>query len=345
MWIPAFLRGLPKAWLIALALALVAVIGAVDYLTGPELSFSIFYLLPVSLAAWESGRRPGLLVALVGSATWLAADLSAGQVYSHAAIPYWNALVRLALFAVVATSLAALKSTRIRQDELSQFIIHDLRSPLGNVISGLETMRDVAGADLDPTQDMLIQATLSSANRMLTLINSLLDLAKLEYGKMPVRAAELAVADLVSSSMSHLTNMAARKEVTLRNEATDGSLRVHADPDLTTRILVNLLSNAVGVSQSGKAVVVHTARTPGGEITFRVVDSGPGIPAKAIGKVFDKFGQIEMRKEGGYRGSGLGLAFSKLAVEVQGGRIWMESEVGQGTTVSFTLPAAVADRA
>jgi hypothetical protein len=112
-----------------LGLAMIMAIGVLDYLTGSELSFSIFYLLPIALVAWLVGRKSGLVLSFVGAVTWLIAEQLGGSVYSYPAIRYWNALVRLFFFLIVTLALSALQESRTRQAELWQFMVHDLRSP------------------------------------------------------------------------------------------------------------------------------------------------------------------------------------------------------------------------
>ncbi len=333
------LRKSPRPVVYGISLCLIVAIGAIDYITGTELSISILYLLPVSMASWWVGQRPAILAAALASATWLAADLFSHHVYSMAAIPYWNAVVRLGFFLIVSESLAALQASRTRQDELSQFIVHDLRSPLGNVISGLETLKEISGDQLDESQTTVIQTVLSSSGRMLTLIDSLLDLARLEHGSMPVNPVDTGVEQIVEASLQQVVNMATQREVILVSDLSEPGLRLCADPDLTNRVIVNLLANAIRVSQPEASVVARAGRMEDGRVWISVTDTGPGIPEKWLNKVFDKFSQIGARKTGGFKGSGLGLAFCRRAVEAQGGRIWLESQVNKGTTVTFTLPA------
>jgi signal transduction histidine kinase len=330
----------PKPVILGLALVLIVAIGAVDYLSGTEVSISILYLLPISMVAWWVGRRPGILAAVMASASWLAADLLSSRVYSVAAIPYWNAAVRLGFFLIVSEALAALQTSRVRQNELSQFIVHDLRAPLGNVISGLEALEQVSEGQRDETQTLLIQTAMSSSNRMLTLIDSLLDLARLEHRSMPVNPVDADVKEIVETSLQQVVNTAAQRELVLLCDLSEPGLRIHADPDLTIRVIVNLLTNAMRVSQPQASVIAKAGRMDDDRVWISVSDSGPGIPEKWLDKIFDKFGQIDARKTGGFKGSGLGLAFCRRAVEAQGGRIWLESKVNRGTTVTFTLPAA-----
>ena len=111
-----------------------------------------------------------------------------------------------------------------------------------------------------------------------------------------------------------------------------------ADADLVVRVLVNLLGNALKYSPVGGTVHVSAAAYPGDKVALHIRDEGMGIAPEWVDKVFGKFSQVEARKAGAAIGSGLGLTFCRLAVEAQGGRIWLESTVGQGTTVIFTLP-------
>jgi signal transduction histidine kinase len=325
--------------LIAVGLVSILLLGIVDHLTGPEISFSIFYLLPISMAAWFVGRRAGIGLSVAGAATWLVADLLAEQTYSHPVIPFWNAAVRLGFFLVVSQVLSGLKASRERQEELGQFIVHDLRSPLGNVMTGLQTLQGIAGETMDTTQKDLIQMCLVSCNRMLTLVNSLLDLARLEVGRMPLQRGDVNVQDLVESALKQVTVWAGRKNVTLDYDLMAGIRTVHTDYELTTRVLVNLLSNAIKFSTPESAVTVRVESTEPAMLTFRVIDQGRGIPKEWADRIFDKFTQVEAHRTGsGVVGSGLGLTFSRLAVESLGGRIWLESTEEQGTTIAFTLP-------
>lgn len=314
--------------------ALVVLIGAVDYLTGYEISFSVFYLLPVALMTWYDGKRGGILFSALSMLAWLGAEFLSGALYSLPAIPYWNALVRFSFFLIVTFTLASLREAKNRQEELGHFIVHDLRSPISNIQTALSMLLD---EDPDQTERDLIAIGLASSSRMLTLINSLLDLAKLESGKLIPNQQVILLGQMVEPATQQVLALANRSDVQI-SARIDTDMQVYADADLTVRILVNLLSNAIKHSPARSTVTVHVEPAAREMIAVHVSDQGKGIPAQWQNKVFDRFAQVEARRAGFATGSGLGLTFCRLAVESQGGRIGLTSEPGQGTTVTFTLP-------
>lgn len=324
----------------AAGVTLALLIGVIDYVTGEELSVSIFYLLPVAMLAWMLGRRAGALMSVFCAVVWFGADAAANHEYSHFAIPYWNALVGLGFSLAMTYALAALQQTRHIHDELTGFIVHDLKSPLTNVLTGLMTLQAIQGDKPNPDEAELVEMGIVSSNRILALVNSLLDVSRLEGGKMPVHSEEVSAKELAEHALGSLGMWATQNSVSLDYHACSDNAAVLADRELTTRVLINLTSNALKFSPAGSAITVGVSDCGSEMLTFSVADHGPGIPAKWVSKVFDKFMQVQARKAGAAVGTGLGLTFCKLAIEAQGGRIWLESEEGKGTTVRFTLPAA-----
>lgn len=327
-----------RPYQVSLGFALAISVGLLDYLTGPEISFSIFYLLPVSLITWLAGRRHGIIMSITSAALWFIADLLTRPSYSHPTTPYWNAAVRLGFFLIVTYAIAALRSAQERREELSHFIVHDLRTPLSNVTTGLQTLQEIGSETQDETQKNLIEMCLVSCNRMLTLINSLLDLAQLESGRMSLMQSDVDAKELVDASLQQVAVWAARNRVTLASRTESEIEMVYADPTVTVRVLVNLLSNAIKFSKPESVVTVRIVPADADKIAFSVIDEGQGIPQEWAGKVFEKFVKADTHKPVRSVGSGLGLTFCRLAVEAQGGHIWLESEEGKGTVVTFTLP-------
>ncbi len=333
-----FLSKRSRHFWIALGLVLVAIITTIDYFTEPDLL--ILYLIPIILVDWFAGEKPGVVLAVASAIAWFAADVLSTTHDTAGVVPYWNLAVRSAIFLTVTYMLSGLLATRKRHEELMHFIIHDLRSPLTNVLTGLQTLRQMRESRMDESEQEMLDMALISSNRMLTLINSLLDLPRLEHRKMPVQRQEVSVDEVVNNSLAVVALWAAQNRVQMVYETDPQVNTVIADPDITTRVLVNLLSNALKYSPPDSTVTIRTRASEGATVTFSVTDQGPGIPPEWVDKVFDKYAQVEARKEGA--STGLGLTFCQLAVEAQKGRIWIESELGKGTTVLFTLPAGKA---
>jgi signal transduction histidine kinase len=243
------------------------------------------------------------------------------------------------LFRELSHREAELRAAQQMQEQMTYFIVHDLRSPLTSVLAGIEALRTSRGKELSGTDKELVDAALSSSSWMLTLTDSLLDSVRLESGKMPLRVSEVRVRDLIDSSLAHVSAWAGLCRVRLDARLETEGLAVAADRDVTIRILVNLLSNAIKHSPVDSTIQISAAPSGADAIAFTVADQGPGIPAEWADKVFERFGQVEARQAGA-AGAGLGLAFCRLAVEAQGGRIRLSSSVGEGATVVFTLPAS-----
>jgi signal transduction histidine kinase len=336
--LPKYFDKLPKPVLMMLAGGLVVVLGGIDYATGSELAISTFYLLPIFITTWFAGKRAGLVTSMASTVTLFVADVMGGYPYAHHAIPYWNAGVRLGSFLVVVYTLSALRAAIERQEELTQFIIHDLRSPLGIILLAIEGLRTVTNGRLTSTQKELIEMSVASCNRMSVLIDSLLDLARFENGQMPLQLAPVNVRELIESSIEQVTLWSDQRDVTLTFTQDTQLELVQADPSMTLRVMTNLLNNALKFSPPQSTIAIHLASYDANTLAISVSDQGPGIPTEWANKVFDKFTQVEAHKTGNRVGSGLGLNFCRQAVEAQGGHIWLNSEVNRGTTVTFTLP-------
>src|SRR5262249_55828116 len=175
------------------------------------------------------------------------------------------------------------------------------------------------------------------------MINDLLDISKLEDGSLKLEYGDVPVAEVVDVALQSVTQLAGEKRITLEADVAPAVPSVAADSEKLRRILVNLLGNAVKFTPEQGTITIRTR--PDAEkaaLTFSVVDSGEGIPKEAFSRIFEKFGQVESRKAGRKMSTGLGLTFCKMAAEAHGGRIWVESELGKGSTFSFTIPLAPA---
>ncbi|MBW2457357.1 MAG: GAF domain-containing sensor histidine kinase [Deltaproteobacteria bacterium] len=241
-----------------------------------------------------------------------------------------------------------------QRQELAAMLVHDLRSPLTVIQAGTELVTEGDGeADDDRAEQG--RAMLMACDRMKALIDGVLELQKLESGEMSVTPDPTDAAEVVRDVCVGLELVAKRASVELCSEPADGLSPVLADPALLTRILENLVSNALRVTPAAGRVTVALAVAPpslveqelpgasGGAILFTVEDTGPGVPSEHRARIFDKFATLESRLSGNQHTTGVGLAFCREAVQVQGGVIWVEGATGPGARFCVLLPQAQGD--
>ncbi len=228
------------------------------------------------------------------------------------------------------------KLARMRED-LSSMIVHDLRSPLTGILGGISMLQESPNRYSIGEQKMLaiIEA---SGRKMLDMVSSLLDISRMETGRMPLEIIPVPISLVTESAIAQLDPIAQRANVQLLLELPADLSPAAADAEKLGRVMVNLVDNAINYTPAEGEVTIW-ARNNGGEVLVGVHDTGPGIPAEEQTRIFEKFGQVRGRR-GRRKGSGLGLAFCKLAVEAMGGRIWLESEMGRGSTFMLALPTA-----
>jgi signal transduction histidine kinase len=220
-------------------------------------------------------------------------------------------------------------------------IYHDLRSPLANVVSGLDVLEMMLPADKDPTIRSVLDIAMRSTERVQRLANSLLDTSRLEAGQKIGNPEPNQVIDIVQMALDAVTPAAQGKEVNLEAAVPKGLPRIMADAEMIRRVFINLLENAIKYSKEGMMITVGAKRA-GDFVELWVKDEARGIPKADQARIFEKFTRVQITAgaTGATKGLGLGLAYCKLAVEGHGGKIWVESEVGKGSRFAFTIPVA-----
>ncbi len=228
---------------------------------------------------------------------------------------------------------------RVRED-VTRMIVHDLRSPLAAILGSLELIEDVTKEQ--PQDCLLVQAldiAAHSTQRLRDMVDSLLDISRLEAGQTKLNQQPHTLAALVHSATSLVSPLAEEAGLRLKVEVPDDLPPVEVDEELIERVLINLLDNAVKFTPLGGRVTVSALPEDRAFVRCSVHDTGLGIPRDYLDRIFERFVQIP-GQDGRRQGTGLGLAFCRLAVEAHGGRIWVESEEGQGCHFHFTLPVA-----
>ncbi|MGB2894867.1 MAG: GAF domain-containing protein [Anaerolineales bacterium] len=226
-----------------------------------------------------------------------------------------------------------LELAKLRTD-LTSMIFHDLRSPLGNIISSLEVLRESLVGDDETIQSVLSIASRSS-RRASRLVESLLDLDRLETNQAVLDKSDASIGALVAEAVEEVHPTAEAKGQLLRMELAPRLPMVHLDVDMVRRVMINLLENAIKFSRGGDSIQV-SVQQEGDHLVIAVKDTGAGISPRDRERIFEKFTRLGGQERP--KGLGLGLAFCRLAVEAHEGRIWVESEVGKGSTFAFTLP-------
>ncbi|MBX6332771.1 MAG: PAS domain S-box protein [Gemmatimonadaceae bacterium] len=229
---------------------------------------------------------------------------------------------------------AARTATRAR-DEILGIVSHDLRNPLSAIAMCAHGLSE-APADAAHDREELVGAILESAEWMQRLIRDLLDVSAIEAGHLSVERRPEDVGAMVHAAMGMLAGAAAQRGVIMRAELPEGLPRADADAERIVQVLTNLISNAIKFTEPGGCITVRAEANAGG-LQLDVEDTGVGIAADDQPHVFERYWQARHARR---RGSGLGLAIVKGIVEAHGGRIWLRSTPGKGSTFSFTLPRA-----
>ncbi len=348
------------AWAALMSWTVIMTIG-IHLCGGPQTPLPAVYVLIVVAASFLLGRNGALVVALWGLINY--AVILALEYYGVLKmVEIWNMpfepegrelLLVVNLLTVAApsigtaflggtlasrlrnTNLGLLESERLRES-LSGMIVHDLRNPMTALLGGLDILRITLSEHLDDEQKHLLENARHSGHSLLGMVNELLDISKMEAGKLALNIQMVDMCVLVSESIDLVRALTEVEELEIRTALCDDVKQVPCDRQLISRVVANLLSNAIKHTPSGGTISV-IARQVGSNATVSVADTGPGISPEYHKLIFEKFGQVEKRGQE-RRGTGLGLTFCKMAIEAHNGQIWVESEVGQGSTFCFSLP-------
>jgi two-component system phosphate regulon sensor histidine kinase PhoR len=231
----------------------------------------------------------------------------------------------------------------IRQDFISN-ISHELRTPLASLKALTETLLDGALED-PPAARRFLTRIETEVDSLSLMVQELLELARIESGRVPLELQHAPPCDLLQQAHDRLHLQAERARLAIRLDCDPSLPPVLADPPRMVQVLMNLMHNAIKFTEPGGTISLR-AGFPGGDdpaggasfVVFSVADTGVGIPADDLPRIFERFYKADRARSG--RGTGLGLAISRHLVEAHGGRIWVESIVGQGSAFSFSLPIA-----
>jgi signal transduction histidine kinase len=341
-----------KFTVIALTYIVIALVGYFDYITGEELSFSFFYLIPISFLALYKRITiiPIIISAVFASVLWFLAEYLTRE-YSSILFPIWNAGVRLAIFLIIGWMLYYLKEKQKQLNTLNDKLTtlnfekntfigvaaHDLRNPIGGVYALSENLFD----DYNEMNDEEIKDTLSLikefSNNSLSIISNLLDVSKIESGKVDLNVKEY---DYISFIKEHITLnkiIANHKNIKIDFFYSE-VVKLKFDYSHLGEVIDNLLTNAIKYSNPASHITVKVSGNSGNTILTEVIDNGIGIPKDEQDRLFNYFEKTSSRPTAGEISTGLGLAIAKKMIILHNGRIGMKDNVPNGCNFYYTLP-------
>jgi signal transduction histidine kinase len=326
--------GRTRAALYVGAAALLAVVTWLDYITGYEFGFFVFYFAPVALAAWYGTRRAGLAIAIAAGVCWYLSDRLSQHPYSNAYLIYWETFMRLVSFLTTALTLSQIRGDLRKREELLDVVSHDLRSPLGALVGQAQVLGKRAGGDAFVRAR--VESILRCASRMDTMIEDLLDSTRQESHQLRLQLEPVDVGVYLTELLERCASVLDGGRVRLALEG-GRSLVARVDPGRLDRIMLNLVGNALKYSPSESQVDVTVAGSDAW-VTVTVADHGPGIPRADLAHVFDRFYRGQRTAAQG--GLGIGLYSVRLLVQAHHGTVRVESGPTRGTTIQIALPAS-----
>jgi signal transduction histidine kinase len=302
---------------------------------------------PLRDAALDVGLRAALIVPLLGGAGALGALLLHRRRTGEFPPAVVNLMQSFADQSAIALENARLfeevarksHELEIASQHKSQFVAnmsHELRTPLAAILGYTELIQEGFYESQGPKSLDALTRIQSSGKHLLGLINTVLDIAKIESGQFSLNMAEYAIDSMIETVRAATESLAQTKKLALKTDVAKSLPLGLGDEQRLTQVLLNLVGNAIKFTDAGEVRV--TAKAINGHFAVSVADTGPGIAEHEQSRIFEKFHQIDSSNTKAKGGTGLGLAISKQIVEMHGGRIWVESAIGKGSTFQMRLP-------
>jgi two-component system, OmpR family, phosphate regulon sensor histidine kinase PhoR len=224
---------------------------------------------------------------------------------------------------------------KIRQDFVAN-VSHELRTPLTTIKGYAETLLD--GALKEDQAFQFVQVIKRHTDRLTKIVEDLLMLSKIETKEFQLKTESISLPNLMDDIIDFLKEPAEKKKISLSRRETPSSLAIRADRSYLEQILINLLDNAIKYTPEGGRVIVSAAEKDSKDIQFSIEDNGIGIPKEDLSRIFERFYRVDKGRSKELGGTGLGLSIVKHLVQAHGGKVWVESQLGKGSTFYFSLP-------
>jgi signal transduction histidine kinase len=324
LWV--VVKTMPKPALLAMGLVLVLLLGVVDFLTGAELSTSILYLFPIVLATWLTGRRGGILISLASALVWWVADVESRVLYSHPAIPYWNAVVRLVIFLLTTILFSELRVAQERRRNLENIFFHDVLNVIGSIRGAAELLLEHDPADKRELCGLILEA----ADQTIDEINAQKIMSEMENHELRTEFTPLNARSLLEQVIERYRHHKTCRQRLVELAPGSEDVLFVSDPALLSRVLGNMLKNALEAVKPGEKVTAGCAAARGG-VEFWVRNPGI-IPAEVRPDIF--------RRAASTKGQGRGLGTYSIRVlsDHLKGTVSFSSSQGEGTTFRAWYP-------
>jgi two-component system phosphate regulon sensor histidine kinase PhoR len=224
---------------------------------------------------------------------------------------------------------------KVRQDFVAN-VSHELRTPLTTIKGYAETLLD--GALQEEVAAQFVQVIKRHADRLTKIVEDLLTLSKIESKEFQLKSEDALVVEMIDDAIDFVKEAAERKGISIRKNDISPLLSAHADRGYLEQVLINLLDNAIKYGREGGEIIISAIEQSLGEVQLSMKDNGPGIPKEDLPRIFERFYRVDRGRSKELGGTGLGLSIVKHLVQAHGGRVWAESQLGEGSTFYFTLP-------
>ena len=321
-------------------------VGFLDYLTGEEYSFSIFYLVPISFAAWSMGLRAGVIVSLANAAVWFGIDFIIDhQLHGYPRVSYWNSLVGCGFFVIVSILLSKLNTALKKEKAVSDlktrmisFVSHEINNSLTSMKLALALLQEENPESTPERREIMYGVLLSVYSIIRQTSVNFLNQARIQEGRLVLEKKTIDPQRIISDTADLIRPLITDKGLEFSMVKPDLPAFVVADPDALLLVITNLAGNAVKYTPKPGKVTIRLIPT-GEKVLFEVEDTGIGMSADDLKKIATPFFRTEDGKRKA-KGFGIGLNLCREIIQAHGSTLNIESETGRGTKASFTLPAS-----
>ena len=320
------------------------VIGYLDFITGHEICFSLFYLIPIILVTLGGSYIRGLIFSIIATVLWIATDESSGMTYSRHSILYWNAVTKFAFYAIISFSIYHCQNFLQKEKEISKFksdMISSISHEFNNLLSGINLssalLEEEEGDNIAENRLNLYKIHHHNYSAMKRQIRVFLNNSKLESGKIKLDIKKVKIRNVINNAINHMLPISYEKNIAIKKHFPKDITLVKCDIDLISLAISNLIANAIKYSQKNNHICVSIKRINDDEVEISVEDNGIGIDKEDFDKIFTGYYRTK-ESEKLAKGFGIGLKLAKDIIKLHNSNLKIESVKNRGSKFYFTLP-------